>query len=55
MVLCSANAPMFSDEILREENYTKERNADKIIIKSHPIDNLSKSETLKTIYVYEKE
>ena len=55
MVLCSANAPALSSEVLREENLTKEQNADKITISSHPIDPLTKGQVIKTIYVYEKE
>ena len=55
MVLCSANAPAFSNEVLREENQTALENADKITYKTNPIDPLTDRKTIKTIYVNKKE
>jgi hypothetical protein len=51
MVLCSANATAFSDENLRNENYTKQANADTITISTHPLDPLTDSKVVKQIKV----
>ena len=55
MVLCSANAKAFSDENLRNENYEKQANADTITISTHPLDPLTDSKVIKTIYINKKE
>ena len=55
MVLCSANAEALSNENLRNENIEAVLNADKITIKTNPIDPLTERETIETIYINKKE